>query len=242
MREDDAFFDKALEGFALFALNQGEVCTCPSRVLVQESIYEKFMERAVARVNAIKQGSPFDPDTMIGAQASKEQLDKILSYIDIGRQEGAQVLTGGAQAQLGGDLEGGFYVQPTILAGHNKMRVFQEEIFGPVVAVTTFRTRKKPWRWPTTPASVWALACGPVMAPWPIAWAVASRPAVCGPTATTCTRLTRLRWLQEIRHRPRNPQDDAGPLPANQELVGELQPERPGLLPSATHKTPGVVV
>ena len=143
MREDDAFFDKALEGFALFALNQGEVCTCPSRVLVQESIYEKFMERAVARVNAIKQGSPFDPDTMIGAQASKEQLDKILSYIDIGRQEGAQVLTGGAQAQLGGDLEGGFYVQPTILAGHNKMRVFQEEIFGPVVAVTTFKDKEE---------------------------------------------------------------------------------------------------
>ena len=143
MREDDAFFDKALEGFALFALNQGEVCTCPSRVLVQESIYEKFMERAVARVNAIKQGSPFDPDTMIGAQASKEQLDKILSYIDIGRQEGAQVLTGGAQAHLGGDLEGGFYVQPTILAGHNKMRVFQEEIFGPVVAVTTFKDKEE---------------------------------------------------------------------------------------------------
>ena len=143
MREDDAFFDKALEGFALFALNQGEVCTCPSRVLVQESIYEKFMERAVARVNAIKQGSPYDPDTMIGAQASKEQLDKILSYIDIGRQEGAQVLTGGAQAQLGGDLEGGFYVQPTILAGHNKMRVFQEEIFGPVVAVTTFKDKEE---------------------------------------------------------------------------------------------------
>jgi aldehyde dehydrogenase len=112
-------------------------------VLVQESIYEKFMERAVARVNAIKQGSPFDPDTMIGAQASKEQLDKILSYIDIGRQEGAQVLTGGAQAQLGGDLEGGFYVQPTILAGHNKMRVFQEEIFGPVVAVTTFKDKEE---------------------------------------------------------------------------------------------------
>ena len=143
MREDDAFFDKALEGFALFALNQGEVCTCPSRVLVQESIYEKFMERAVARVNAIKQGSPYDPDTMIGAQASKEQLDKILSYIDIGRQEGAQVLTGGAQAHLGGDLEGGFYVQPTILAGHNKMRVFQEEIFGPVVAVTTFKDKEE---------------------------------------------------------------------------------------------------
>ena len=143
MNEDDAFFDKALEGFSMFALNQGEVCTCPSRVLVQESIYEKFMERAVARVQAVKQGSPYDPSTMIGAQASREQLDKILSYIDIGRQEGAQVLTGGAQAKLGSGLDEGYYVEPTILAGHNKMRVFQEEIFGPVVAVTTFKDKEE---------------------------------------------------------------------------------------------------
>jgi aldehyde dehydrogenase len=126
----------------MFALNQGEVCTCPSRVLVQESIYEKFMERAVERVKAVKQGSPYDPSTMIGAQASREQLDKILSYIDIGRQEGAQVLTGGAQAKLGSGLDEGYYVEPTILAGHNKMRVFQEEIFGPVVAVTTFKDKE----------------------------------------------------------------------------------------------------
>jgi len=142
MREDDAYFDKALEGFAMFALNQGEVCTCPSRVLVQESIYDAFMERAVKRVQAIRQGSPLDPATMIGAQASQEQLDKILSYIDIGRQEGAQVLTGGGQAKIAG-LEEGYYVQPTILAGHNKMRVFQEEIFGPVVAVTTFKNKEE---------------------------------------------------------------------------------------------------
>lgn len=142
MREDDAFFDKALEGFAMFALNQGEVCTCPSRVLVQESIYDAFMERAVARVKAIRQGNPLDMSTMIGAQASQEQLDKILSYIDIGRQEGAQVLTGGSQARIAG-LEEGYYVQPTILAGHNKMRVFQEEIFGPVVAVTTFKNKEE---------------------------------------------------------------------------------------------------
>jgi aldehyde dehydrogenase len=140
MNEDDAFFDKALEGFAMFALNQGEVCTCPSRALIQESIYEKFMERAVQRVKAIKQGHPLDPTTMVGAQASSEQLEKILSYFDIGRQEGAKVLTGGARATLGGELAGGYYVQPTVFEGHNKMRVFQEEIFGPVVSVTTFKT------------------------------------------------------------------------------------------------------
>ncbi len=139
MREDDAFFDKSLEGFAMFALNQGEVCTCPSRALVQESIYDRFMEKAVARVKAIKQGSPLDKSTMIGAQASGEQLEKILSYLDIGRQEGAEVLTGGKRAEVGPELAGGFYVEPTIFKGHNKMRVFQEEIFGPVVSVTTFK-------------------------------------------------------------------------------------------------------
>ena len=142
MSADDASFDKALEGFAMFALNQGEVCTCPSRALIQESIYDAFIERAVARVKAIKQGSPFDMSTMIGAQASSEQMEKILAYIDIGRQEGAQVLTGGNRADLGGELAGGYYIEPTILAGHNKMRVFQEEIFGPVVSVTTFKNKE----------------------------------------------------------------------------------------------------
>ncbi|MDD2868299.1 MAG: aldehyde dehydrogenase family protein, partial [Neomegalonema sp.] len=139
MDEDDDYFDKALVGFALFALNQGEVCTCPSRVLVQESIFDRFIERAVARVNKIKQGHPLDPTTMIGAQASNDQLEKILSYIDIGRKEGAEVLTGGGRANLEGELSTGYYVQPTVLRGHNKMRVFQEEIFGPVVSVTTFK-------------------------------------------------------------------------------------------------------
>ena len=143
LREDDDYFDKALEGFAMFALNQGEVCTCPSRALVQESIYERFMERAVKRVKAIKQGSPLDESTMIGAQASSEQLEKILSYIDIGKQEGAKLLTGGARAQLGGELAGGYYVEPTVFAGHNKMRVFQEEIFGPVVSVATFKDEEE---------------------------------------------------------------------------------------------------
>jgi len=139
MREDDDFFDKALEGFAMFALNQGEVCTCPSRALVQESIYDRFMERAVARTQAIKMGHPLDPATMIGAQASNDQLEKILSYIDIGKKEGAKVLTGGAQQKHPGELSGGYYVQPTVFAGHNKMRVFQEEIFGPVVSVVPFK-------------------------------------------------------------------------------------------------------
>ncbi|MFT4190668.1 MAG: aldehyde dehydrogenase family protein, partial [Comamonas sp.] len=140
---DDAYFDKALEGFAMFALNQGEVCTCPSRVLVQESIYERFIERAVQRVAAIKQGHPLDKSTMIGAQASQEQLEKILAYLDLGKQEGAQCLIGGERNVLAGELKDGYYVQPTVFKGHNKMRIFQEEIFGPVVAVTTFKTEEE---------------------------------------------------------------------------------------------------
>jgi len=136
---DDEFFDKALEGFTMFALNQGEVCTCPSRALVEESLYERFMERAIKRVNQVKQGNPLDDTTMIGAQASSEQLQKILSYVDIGKQEGAEVLAGGEQAHLEGDLSGGYYVKPTVFKGHNKMRIFQEEIFGPVLALTTFK-------------------------------------------------------------------------------------------------------
>ena len=143
MAKDDGFLDKALEGFAMFALNQGEVCTCPSRALVHESIYERFMEKAVKRVAAIKQGNPLDAATMIGAQASSEQLEKILSYLDIGRQEGAKVLIGGERNMLDGDLKGGYYVKPTVFAGHNKMRIFQEEIFGPVVSVTTFKTEEE---------------------------------------------------------------------------------------------------
>ncbi|THF66264.1 aldehyde dehydrogenase family protein [Pseudothauera nasutitermitis] len=139
MAADDAYFDKCLEGFAMFALNQGEVCTCPSRVLIQESIYDKFIARALDRVAKIKQGNPLDASTMIGAQASSEQLEKILAYLDIGRQEGAQCLTGGERNVLEGDLADGFYVKPTVFKGHNKMRIFQEEIFGPVVAVTTFK-------------------------------------------------------------------------------------------------------
>jgi len=141
--KDDAFLNKAIEGFVMFALNQGEVCTCPSRALIQESIYEPFMERALQRVAAIKQGNPLDTDTMIGAQASSEQVEKILSYLSIGKQEGAQCLIGGSRAELQGDLEGGYYIEPTVFKGHNKMRIFQEEIFGPVVSVTTFNNQEE---------------------------------------------------------------------------------------------------
>ncbi|WP_159911744.1 aldehyde dehydrogenase family protein [Pantoea sp. 18069] len=139
MDEDDAFLDKAIEGLVLFAFNQGEVCTCPSRALIQESIYERFMEKVLRRVAAIKHGNPLDTDSMMGAQASQEQMTKILSYLDLGKQEGAEVLCGGSVAKLEGDLAGGYYVQPTLFKGHNKMRIFQEEIFGPVLAVTTFK-------------------------------------------------------------------------------------------------------
>ena len=139
MDEDDAFFDKAIEGLVLFAFNQGEVCTCPSRAIIQESIYDKFMDRVMTRVKAIKQGNPLDHSTMLGAQASVDQMNKIMNYIDIGKQEGAEVLCGGNRNILKGDLAEGYYVEPTLLRGHNKMRVFQEEIFGPVLAVTTFK-------------------------------------------------------------------------------------------------------
>ena len=138
-RDDDDFLDKAIEGFVMFALNQGEVCTCPSRALVAESIYDRFMERALERVAAIKQGNPLDPATMIGAQASSEQCEKILSYIDIGRQECAELLAGGKAVDHGGALSGGYYVEPTVFRGNNSMRIFQEEIFGPVISVTTFK-------------------------------------------------------------------------------------------------------
>ncbi|MBT9515666.1 MAG: aldehyde dehydrogenase family protein [Methyloversatilis discipulorum] len=137
MDKDDDFFDKCLEGFAMFSLNQGEVCTCPSRAMVQESIADQFIERAIARVAKVRGGHPLDTETMIGAQASSDQAEKIMSYIDIGRQEGAQVLIGGAKRQE--SETGGYYIQPTVLKGHNKMRVFQEEIFGPVLALTTFK-------------------------------------------------------------------------------------------------------
>ncbi len=140
---DDAFFDKAVEGAVLFALNQGEICTCPSRILVHESIYDKFMKKVIERTRAIVMGDPLDPSTMIGAQASNDQYEKILSYLKIGKEEGAEVLTGGLPKKHEGNISGGYYIEPTILKGHNKMRVFQEEIFGPVACVTTFRTTEE---------------------------------------------------------------------------------------------------
>lgn len=139
MEREDDFLDKAIEGFVLFALNQGEVCTCPSRALIDETIYDAFIEKALQRVAAIKQGNPLDPETMMGAQASEEQLEKILSYLAIGKEEGAEVLAGGNQRQLSGDYSGGYYVEPTVFKGTNNMRIFQEEIFGPVVSVATFK-------------------------------------------------------------------------------------------------------
>ncbi|WP_420732947.1 aldehyde dehydrogenase [Brevibacterium luteolum] len=138
MADKDAFYDKALEGFAMFGLNQGEVCTCPSRALVQESIFDEFVEAGLERVRAIKQGNPLDTDMQVGAQASNDQFEKIKSYLDIGKQEGAEVLIGGEVLELDGDLAGGFYIQPTVFKGQNSMRIFQEEIFGPVVALTSF--------------------------------------------------------------------------------------------------------
>jgi aldehyde dehydrogenase len=141
--QDDDFFDKAVEGAVMFALNQGEVCTCPSRMLVHESIFDRFMERVVARTNAIRVGNPLDRKTTMGAQASEDQYNKILSYLDIGRQEGAKVLCGGEAMHVNSGLEHGYYIKPTIFHGHNKMRVFQEEIFGPVTSVTTFKTTEE---------------------------------------------------------------------------------------------------
>ena len=140
MASDDEFLDKAVEGLVLYAFNKGEVCTCPSRALIEESIYDEFMARALERIGAIRQGDPLDPETQIGAQVSTAQLDKIERYVEIGKQEGAELLIGGGRPHLDGELADGFYFEPTVFKGHNKMRIFQEEIFGPVLAVTTFKT------------------------------------------------------------------------------------------------------
>jgi len=140
---DDDFYDKCVEGAVLFAVNQGEDCTCPSRILVHEDIYDDFVKRVVERAKAIKQGNPFDTENQISTQCSKKQYDKILKYIEIGKEEGCEVLCGGGASEMEGDLQGGFYIRPTILKGHNKMRVFQEEIFGPVVCLTTFKTTEE---------------------------------------------------------------------------------------------------
>lgn len=188
MQAEPSFIDKAAEGMVLAFFNQGEVCTCPSRALVQESIYPQFMEVVMKKVLQIKRGDPLDTDTMVGAQASQQQFEKIQSYLKIAQEEGAELLTGGKVEQLEGALASGYYIQPTLLKGNNKMRVFQEEIFGQWSASPPSRTRPRPWRLPTTPSSAWAPAFGPATSTAPIAWVAASRPAAYGPTATTCTR------------------------------------------------------
>ena len=223
MAADDDFQDKALEGFTMFALNQGEVCTCPSRSLVQADIYDEFLELAAIRTKAVRQGDPLDTETMIGSQASNDQLEKVLSYIEIGKDEGAKIITGGERAELGGDLSGGYYVQPTIFAGNNKMRIFQEEIFGPVVAVASFkdyddaivnrqRHPLRPGRGGVEPRRQHRLPCGPRHP---------GRPGL-GQLLPRLPRARGVRRLQAVRYRPGEPQDDARPLPADQEPDGVL--------------------
>ena len=191
MAAGDDYQDKALEGFTMFALNQGEVCTCPSRSLVQADIYDEFLELAAIRTKAVRQGDPLDTTTMIGAQASNDQLEKILSYIEIGKSEGAKLITGGERAELGGDLNTGYYVAPTIFTGNNKMRVFQEEIFGPVVAVTSFKDYDDAISIANDTLYGLGAGCGAATATPPTAPAATSRPAGSGRTATTPTPRTR---------------------------------------------------
>ncbi|MGY4603371.1 aldehyde dehydrogenase [Bradyrhizobium sp. USDA 4474] len=235
--ENDDFLDKAIEGFVMFALNQGEVCTCPSRALVQESIYERFMEKALKRVRAITQGDPRNAGTMIGAQASGEQLEKILSYIDIGKKEGAQLLTGGARADLGGDLSGGFYVQPTVFHGNNKMADLPGGDFRPRGLRHHLQDRRggardrqrhaiRPRRRRLEPRRQSLLSLRP---------SDPGRPGL-DQLLSCLSRPCRLRRLQAVGYRSRDPQDDARPLSADQESAGQLQPEEARLLLKAVSR------
>ena len=190
MAADDDFLDKAVEGLVLFAFNQGEVCTCPSRALVHERIYDRFMDRCVKRVEAIKMGDPLDPATMMGAQASNDQYQKILDYIDIGKQEGAEVLTGGGPFQ-NPVYPDGFYIKPTLLRGDNKMRVFQEEIFGPVLSVTTFKDDAEALAIANDTMYGLAQASGPGICIRCISSPVVLKQAGCGAIAITSIRRTR---------------------------------------------------
>ena len=230
MQAEPSFIEKAAEGVVLGFLNQGEVCTCPSRALVQESIYEPFMAAVMARVKTIKRGDPMDTDTMVGAQASQQQFDKILSYGEIAQQEGAEILTGGGVEKLEGDLSSGYYIQPTLLKGTNSMRVFQEEIFGPVVGITTFKDE----------AEAIAIANDSI---YGLGACVGARYQPCLPRWAgnqSRTRLDKLLpslsgtcgvWrLQKIRHWPRNAQNDARSLPADQKFTGQLQRAATGFL------------
>ena len=188
MQADDEFFDKAVEGLVLYAFNKGEVCTCPSRALIEESIYDAFMARVLPRIAKIRQGNPLALDTQIGAQVSRAQLEKIESYVKIGLEEGAKLLIGGERTHLPGELAGGYYYKPTVLKGNNKMRIFQEEIFGPVLAVTTFKDEREALAIANDTMYGLAQACGPAICPRRSAWAGASKRAACGRTATTSIR------------------------------------------------------
>ena len=228
---EDAFYDKALEGFAMFALNQGEVCTCPSRALIQNSILDQFLPAATERTKAIIQGDPLDTETMVGAQASNDQLEKILSYLQIGVEEGARVICGGERVDLGGDLSGGYYVAPTIFQGNNKMRVFQEEIFGPVVSVTGFEDYDDAIS--IANDTLYGLGAGVWSRDVNLCYR-AGRDIQAGRVWTNSLPhlpgARGVRRLQVLRHRPREPSDDVGALPADQEHAGVLRSESRRLL------------
>lgn len=191
MDGEEEFIEKAVEGLVLGFFNQGEVCTCPSRALIHESIYEPFMARVMEKVAQIRRGDPLDTDTMIGAQASRQQFDKILSYIQIAREEGGQILTGGERAAIAPALDNGFYIQPTLIKGRNDMRSFQEEIFGPVIGVTTFKDEAEALAIANETQFVSAPGCGRGIPTSPIAWVAALKPVACGPTAIMSTRRMR---------------------------------------------------
>jgi aldehyde dehydrogenase len=243
---DDEFLDKAVEGAVLFALNQGEVCTCPSRVLIQEDIYEEFMKRVLVRTQAITQGHPLDPNVMIGAQASSEQMEKIEKYLKIARKEGAEILTGGARDTS--IVEGGYYIQPTIVKGTNEMRVFQEEIFGPVLCATTFKTEEEALAIANDTvfglgAGVWtrdahqayqvprAIQAGRV---WVNCYVCDTLPPPLSvspsPLAASLPCSRSLWWIQKVWFWSRDTQTHSQCLSPDQEHVGELQQEQAGVL------------
>ena len=221
MAADDDFQDKALEGFTMFALNQGEVCTCPSRSLIQADIYDEFLELAAIRTKAVRQGDPLDTETMIGRRRPTISSEKVLSYIEVGKDEGARLVTGGERAQLGGELNGGYYVQPTIFEGNNKMRIFQEEIFGPVVAVTSFKDYDDAIG--IANDTLYGLGAGRVDARRQRRLPRRARHQGGPGVDELLSRLPGargVRRLQAVGHRPREPQDDARPLPADEEPTG----------------------
>ena len=240
MAEDDEFLDKALEGFAMFALNQGEVCTCPSRVLVQKKIYDRFMEKAVARVAAIKQGNPLDPttDDRRPGQQRPAREDPVLHRHRSARKA-PKCLIGGARPSFAGELASGYYVQPTVFAGHNKMRIFQEEIFGPVFSVTTFEDEAEALA--IANDTLYGLGAGVWTRDGNRAYRM-GRAIQAGPRVDQLlpplSGPRRVRRLQAVGHRPREPQDDARPLPADQEPAGQLQPQGAGLLLIASNASP----